>query len=246
LPGSSAAEGPAPFDPLFDGIPDVRYCLVCFPLEPIKLEKDRIYDIGRSKKCSMILPVGMVSRRHAIIQWRGSAFVMTDLKSANGTYVNGEAITERSLKNQDKIKIGPYVLDFFVYSGDTAVVGDRLHELEKTQDITIGDPTKNINTFRGNISEMALGEIMQLLNLTRKSGDLVVKNDSGEGTVFFRAGEIVHAVWKNLEGEKAFEKIVSLTGGGFKFSLNDAGVPKTISQSTSRLLVQALRNARRR
>jgi len=246
-PPPAAGGGMAPNlpEPLTPDLREIRHCLVCFPLDPVKLDKSKAYDIGRSSKCSIILPVGMVSRHHARIDYNVNAYVITDLKSANGTRVNGELVTQHSLRNRDQIKIGPYVLDYYIYAGDTALVTSKDRELDQTQDITIGDPTKSINTFQGNISEMALGEIMQLLNLTRKSGNLKVQSKKKEGTVFFRSGEIVHALCDAKEGEDAIKRIVKITEGTFTFAIDDEDVPRTIHIKTSKLLVEALRSARK-
>ncbi len=224
---------------------EIRHCIVCFPLEPVKLDRNTVYEIGRSRDCALILPVGMVSRHHARIQWKGSGFAVSDLNSSNGTFVNGEQISEHVLRNRDQIKIGPYLLEYYVYAGDTEIVTSRDREMEVTKDISIGDPTKNINTFRGNVGEMALGEIMQLLNLTRKSGNLVVTSGGSEGTVFFRGGEIVHAVFGDKTGEDAVMKLVRFREGSFVFSLDDSVQPQTIMQKTSKILVEALRFARK-
>ncbi len=227
--------------------PDVMellHCIVCFPLDPVKLDRNKVYEIGRSRDCTIILPVGMVSRHHARIQWRRGGFTVSDLKSANGTFVNGESVADHFLRNRDQIKIGPYLLDYFVYSGDTEIVTSRDREMESTKDITIGDPTKNINTFRGSIADMALGEIMQLLNITRKSGNLVVAAPGLEGTLYFRGGEIVHAAAGDRTGETAVGGIMRVREGSFVFSLDDSVQPHTVPQKTSKIIVEALRFAR--
>jgi pSer/pThr/pTyr-binding forkhead associated (FHA) protein len=225
---------------------EVSYAIVCFPLDPVKLEKSKVYEIGRAKSCTIILPVGMVSRHHARIEWNGRAFVVKDLGSRHGTYVNGEGVRQHELRNRDVVKIGPYALEFYIYSGDTRAFTQMDRELEKTADITIGDPTQNINSFRGNIAEMNLGEILQLLNLTRKSGDLEVKSRGKTGTIFIRGGEIMDAVIGRKKGEDAIGKIIRVHEGTYRFTLNEEPVEKVIYLKTSRLLVEALRAARKR
>ncbi|HVF92029.1 MAG TPA: adenylate/guanylate cyclase domain-containing protein [Blastocatellia bacterium] len=69
--------------------------------------------IGRSLSINEItLGDTQVSRAHAIVRWSGSTCRLIDLKSANGTFVNGERIDECALSDGDTIAIGAYTLDF--------------------------------------------------------------------------------------------------------------------------------------
>ncbi|HEY7294677.1 MAG TPA: FHA domain-containing protein, partial [Dehalococcoidia bacterium] len=68
--------------------------------------------VGRVSANGLVLPSPQVSREHAVIE-RAAAdapWVISDLKSTNRTYVNGEAIAERELHEGDVIRIGPYRL----------------------------------------------------------------------------------------------------------------------------------------
>ncbi|MBN2361588.1 MAG: Flp pilus assembly complex ATPase component TadA, partial [Deltaproteobacteria bacterium] len=77
-----------------------------------RLEFDRPeLTIGRVKGNDIILPKGNVSKRHARIVAKGAALVVVDLKSTNGTYVNGRKLTgPHVLKNGEKIYIGDFDL----------------------------------------------------------------------------------------------------------------------------------------
>jgi len=68
--------------------------------------------VGRVASNDLVLPSPQVSREHAVVV-RAAAdapWVISDLKSTNRTYVNGEAIAERQLREGDVIRIGPYRL----------------------------------------------------------------------------------------------------------------------------------------
>ena len=54
------------------------------------------------------------SREHAKIYRQGEQYAIVDLNSSNGTFVNGEKITKRILKNGDEISIGTVRLVFFI------------------------------------------------------------------------------------------------------------------------------------
>lgn len=73
--------------------------------ESIEIKRDEI-SIGRGSNCDVILADKKASRKHAAIKRVAAAFVVRDLGSANGTYVNGELIAERELQGGDLLRIG--------------------------------------------------------------------------------------------------------------------------------------------
>ncbi|MEY3457215.1 MAG: Sensor protein ZraS [Planctomycetota bacterium] len=68
--------------------------------------------IGRSVGSNVRLDDSEVSRHHARIVHNGSAFVLRDLGSANGSRVNGEFCTEQTLDNGDTLQFGTSILAF--------------------------------------------------------------------------------------------------------------------------------------
>src|SRR3954453_14407681 len=67
--------------------------------------------IGRVQGNDIILPKGNVSKRHSRIVLKDGKFIIVDLKSTNGTYVNGRKITSPLVvKGSDKIYIGDFIL----------------------------------------------------------------------------------------------------------------------------------------
>jgi pilus assembly protein CpaF len=67
--------------------------------------------IGRVKGNDVLLPKGNVSKRHARLIVRDGRYIVTDLKSTNGTYVNHRRITHATLVREgDRIYIGDFVL----------------------------------------------------------------------------------------------------------------------------------------
>ena len=62
--------------------------------------------IGRDKECSLCLPLTNVSRKHARIVSKDEDFLVEDLNSTNGTFVNGVKVSRCVLRNNDQIRIG--------------------------------------------------------------------------------------------------------------------------------------------
>ena len=62
----------------------------------LPISQDEIV-IGRGRDCDIVLNDKKSSRRNSTIVRQGLTFVIRDLGSSNGTYVNGERVTEREL-----------------------------------------------------------------------------------------------------------------------------------------------------
>ena len=52
------------------------------------------YVMGRHPDCDIVLESGSVSRQHARISKSGDSFLLEDMKSRNGSFVNGQLINE--------------------------------------------------------------------------------------------------------------------------------------------------------
>lgn len=65
-----------------------------------------LLSIGRDPSNDVVLPDAMVSRRHAVIEFRGSQFYVRDCNSSNGSLVNGDRVSERNLRDGDLLAIG--------------------------------------------------------------------------------------------------------------------------------------------
>jgi pilus assembly protein CpaF len=73
-------------------------------------QKDEI-TIGRVQGNDIILPRGNVSKKHARIVQRDGKMVVLDLKSTNGTYVNGKRITTpQVVRDSDRVQVGDFVI----------------------------------------------------------------------------------------------------------------------------------------
>ena len=88
--------------------------------ETFPLEGERTL-IGRSPDCEIFLDDVTVSRKHAVLHRRDDAFVIEDLGSLNGTYVNRERIDEVALQTGDEVQIGKFRLVF--------IAGPRLDDV---------------------------------------------------------------------------------------------------------------------
>ena len=69
--------------------------------------------VGRSMKADILLDDPTVSRRHALFTKVGGTYVIKDLDSLNGTYVNGARIDSLELRSGDSVIIGRFKMLFY-------------------------------------------------------------------------------------------------------------------------------------
>ncbi len=82
-------------------------------------EKDGIFElgessvvIGRSTECDIQLGVQNVSRKHARVFLQNEEYLIEDMESTNGVFVNGIKVVRCVLRNNDQIEIGGVKLVF--------------------------------------------------------------------------------------------------------------------------------------
>lgn len=62
--------------------------------------------LGRDPSCHVVIEDRSISRRHASVEQRGDLWHVVDRGSANGTFVNGERVTESPLANGNEVTFG--------------------------------------------------------------------------------------------------------------------------------------------
>jgi hypothetical protein len=76
---------------------------------------DSAYTLGRAPDNTISIADGSVSSRHARILRTPEGFVLEDLQSRNGTFVNGEQVADkRLLADGDLIRLGKIIMTFNV------------------------------------------------------------------------------------------------------------------------------------
>lgn len=95
--------------------------------------------------------------------------------------------------------------------------------------------------LRGNIEQMPMVDLIQLLNMNRRSGALGITTGYGAGEIRLSDGEVIDAVYRRLEGEKAFYRLLGERAGRFAFSPGEAATARRLTSPTSHLLMEAMR-----
>lgn len=80
-------------------------------IKDIEFDKDQV-TIGRKPENDVAIDNLAVSGFHAKIFRENDAYVLEDMGSLNGTYVNGERITRKNLRHGDIVLIGKHSIEF--------------------------------------------------------------------------------------------------------------------------------------
>ncbi len=103
----------------------------------VKIILDKpVFHIGRKESCDLCIDDELASREHALIEKIQSEqdnnlsnYVLRDLDSTNGTYVNHNRIKAHLLEDEDIIRIGQ---TFFKFIENEAIALDETRVLKKT------------------------------------------------------------------------------------------------------------------
>jgi pSer/pThr/pTyr-binding forkhead associated (FHA) protein len=212
-----------------------------FPLRP-----NREIVIGRSSDLDMVLVEDMVSRKHAKIVTDGRAVSIQDLGSTNGTFVNGEKIRNMQLKDGDRILVGTSIIKLVATSGEARAPAASLSEIEARSKMQVTASRRAApKSMSGNIEEIPLPDLLQLLSTSRKSGVLVLRSEWGTGRLHLRKGQIYFANIDesfDVSPRKAMFRMLTWNQGLFELEPPDERrVMEELQDSTEALLMEGMR-----
>jgi tetratricopeptide (TPR) repeat protein len=98
-----------------------------------------------------------------------------------------------------------------------------------------------IVALKGDLSEIGLLDVIQILDNCQKTGQLQVSSEGQAGTIFFNAGRIVNAIYQEKAGEQAMYALVALKGGTFEYRPSATAFDVVIHNSNTNLLLEGLR-----
>lgn len=100
-----------------------------------KLEKFPLI-MGRDSKCDIVLFEEGVSRQHARIEKKDKSFVIADIGSTNGTFINGLQINQSILNEGDKIRVGDLLLKFSLQDAIDVSHQENMREMAMRDPLT--------------------------------------------------------------------------------------------------------------
>ena len=212
-----------------------------FPLRP-----NREIIIGRSSDLDMVLVEDMVSRKHAKISTDDESVSIQDLGSTNGTFVNGEKIRAIRLKEGDRILVGTSIIKLVTANGEAPIPSSSMTENEARSRLQVtANRRAEPKMMQGNIEEIPLPDLLQLLSTSRKSGVLVLRSEWGTGRLYLRKGQIYYANIDesfDVSPRKAVFRMLTWDKGLFELEPpDDRTVMEELQDSTEGLLMEGMR-----
>ncbi|HXZ42277.1 MAG TPA: response regulator [Terriglobales bacterium] len=95
--------------------------------------------------------------------------------------------------------------------------------------------------LRGNLSQMNVIDLVQSLEMGRKSCALTLTNKDDKCEMYFREGQVTHAEYGSLTGDKAVFKVLRWTDGNFQVNFDGKTTSQTTTLNTQGLLMEGLR-----
>lgn len=95
--------------------------------------------------------------------------------------------------------------------------------------------------FSGQLADMAVVDLLQTLEISRKSGTMKLSTDLGEAHLWFRDGAVVDAEMGRLQAEPAVYRLLGISDGLFEVEFKAVNRSQAISASTQGLLMEGLR-----
>ncbi len=155
--------------------------------EKIPLLKNELI-IGRVDDCDIIINEPTISKQHSKILIQNNIVIIKDLNSTNGTFVNGERIIEKQLRNNDIIRFDVFEFQILITNIDetkTAVHssiqydegGEKKTKILKTEEINYGIFTVLNGTHKDEKFFMKTVELI----IGREKGDIIISDDIVSG-----------------------------------------------------------------
>ena len=125
---------------------------------------------------------------------------------------------------------------------------DRKELLERVEELlsrtdklkTIDDTSDSKKAFEGDLKDLSIVELVQMLNLNKKSGILHI-DGAKQGEVFLQNGQLIGAKTEANKSEEAIYELVTFDQGSFKFEVTDDGLVANIKNSTMNVIMEACR-----
>jgi len=95
--------------------------------------------------------------------------------------------------------------------------------------------------LRGSLLQMNVIDLVQSLEMGRKSCALTLTNKDDKCEMFFREGQVTHAAYGKMTGDEAVFKVLRWTDGNFQVNFEGKTTKQTTSLNTQGLLMEGLR-----
>jgi len=212
--------------------------LFCPPLAPVVIPRDGCVAIGRARDCEFPVCTDDASRRHAEVYSADGLFLVRDMASKNGTFVNGELIGgPHALEPGDRIGVGSAAVTFCLVEGSL----DGFLANPDGQETALFNPRDAREAFRGDLEEMPIFVVLQMLEMGHKTGLLEVETEQGPVRIWLGDGQPLHAETEKAQGMAAALVLIGATRGRFRYDAAAKLPERKLAISMTELLLEASR-----
>lgn len=159
-----------------------------------------LLSVGRDATNQIRLHDTEISRRHAEFRQTDSGYTLCDVGSANGTFVNQEAIKEVTLHTGDHVQVGQTVLIYSAGRNDSAATSDLAERISMISRQDLEMPAAIVKT----VSET---EGSRILSQPQEAGTAWLQSALANLAVMYEA---IHTVSHILDLDQLLEKIMDL------------------------------------
>ncbi len=160
--------------------------------------QNEVLVIGRGTECDLVLPERQVSREHIKIKLLDGGYVIEDLDSKNGTWVNGQQLKgERPLRDGDEVHIALAVKFTFIESEATAPLNINDNPAAMKGNLRLDRESRRVYIANREIDPPLSLPQYRLLEMLMNA----------KGAVCTRA-HVIEAVWPEAVGEGVSEQAI--------------------------------------
>lgn len=149
-------------------------------LERYEFDKP-VIRVGRNDDCDVPIDNLGVSRYHAEVLFKEGFYLLRDLQSNNGTFVNGRRVTTHALNDGDEISIGKFSLTF---NGQAKVA------LEEVKSSETRDDDEDFGGMTMQMDQRALAQL-QREKASRIRGYLVIDREGKKENLFLEKSAVL-------------------------------------------------------
>jgi response regulator RpfG family c-di-GMP phosphodiesterase len=134
--------------------------------------------------------------------------------------------------------------------------GKKLHYIEKPLDMgelsgainraleeekAAAPPPEGVSGLTGRLEDFGIADILQILNLGRKTARVDIIRERTRGTIYLQNGNVIHASTGDLKGKEAFLHMMQWETGVFNIHHGQSTEEVNIKMDTVHLLLEAAR-----
>jgi diguanylate cyclase (GGDEF)-like protein len=161
--------------------------------------------VGRDASCEVCVCEDSISRRHAEILFDGQNYIVQDLGSTNGTFINELRVSSCGLKSGDRVRFGKHIYKFITNDGVESKYHEIIFKMMTTDGLTqVYNKRFFLDTLERELQQARRGQeslCLLMMDLDKfksindthghLAGDKVLAEFAGRAMSVLRSGEVL-------------------------------------------------------